>query len=304
MTGEEKKFLELERINMAREKALKKKIGKTYQDTLEKIVQELRILSQKEELTRTELYRFKRNEKLEKAINGELKAIKDIQKKGIARYGVETYDLNYFYSGYIMETEYQEKLAYQFINRQKVIASIENPLTQISIKNNRDNVIVGINRAITQGVIRGQTLTQISRGVKQALETNANNAFRIVQTETTRISQIAEQDSFVHAKNRGLNIKKEWVASLDDRTRPAHQFADGQIVDIEKPFDVDGEDLMQPGDPAGSAENVINCRCRMITVIVGYENAYQYRKARNVDGKNKIIPYKTFESWAKNRVSK
>jgi len=32
---------------------------------------------------------------------------------------------------------------------------------------------------------------------------------------------------------------------------------------MEEPFDVDGEDLQYPGDPAGSAGNTINCLCSM-----------------------------------------
>jgi hypothetical protein len=43
--------------------------------------------------------------------------------------------------------------------------------------------------------------------------------------------------------------------------RPWHEEADGQEVGIDEPFDVDGEDMMFPGDPSGSPENVINCMC-------------------------------------------
>ena len=54
---------------------------------------------------------------------------------------------------------------------------------------------------------------------------------------------------------------KIWVATLDGNTRDAHAGADGQEVPIDMPFNVGGEALMFPGDPNGSAENVINCRC-------------------------------------------
>ena len=30
---------------------------------------------------------------------------------------------------------------------------------------------------------------------------------------------------------------------------------------MDEPFEVDGEQLMYPGDPAGSAGNIINCQC-------------------------------------------
>lgn len=55
---------------------------------------------------------------------------------------------------------------------------------------------------------------------------------------------------------------KTWIAKEDSATRPAHRRADGQTVAIQAPYRVGGEFLMFPADPAGSASNVINCRCK------------------------------------------
>lgn len=55
---------------------------------------------------------------------------------------------------------------------------------------------------------------------------------------------------------------KTWIAKEDSATRPAHRRADGQTVSIQNPYQVGGESLMFPADPAGSASNVINCRCK------------------------------------------
>jgi hypothetical protein len=43
-----------------------------------------------------------------------------------------------------------------------------------------------------------------------------------------------------------------------------HRDADGQTVPVFMPFQVAGEPLQFPGDPSGSPENVINCRCDLI----------------------------------------
>jgi uncharacterized protein with gpF-like domain len=61
--------------------------------------------------------------------------------------------------------------------------------------------------------------------------------------------------------------QKEWLSVQDDRVRDAHAEADSQVVGIDEPFIVDGEELDYPGDPNGSAENVINERCSMVPVI-------------------------------------
>jgi len=37
---------------------------------------------------------------------------------------------------------------------------------------------------------------------------------------------------------------------------------------MDQPFIVDGESLDYPGDPSGSAANVINCRCGVSYLVV------------------------------------
>jgi len=53
----------------------------------------------------------------------------------------------------------------------------------------------------------------------------------------------------------------EWGGALDERERSAHAAAEGQRVPMDQPFLVMAEELRYPGDPNGSAANVINCRC-------------------------------------------
>ena len=60
---------------------------------------------------------------------------------------------------------------------------------------------------------------------------------------------------------------KEWLTAGDERVRDTHAAADRQRVHVNEPFIVGGEALQYPGDPAGSAENVVNCRCVVIPVV-------------------------------------
>lgn len=64
--------------------------------------------------------------------------------------------------------------------------------------------------------------------------------------------------------------QKEWMAALDERTRQAHADANGQQVNTDDVFDVGGEPLRFPGDPFGSADNIINCRCILAPVVEGW----------------------------------
>lgn len=57
--------------------------------------------------------------------------------------------------------------------------------------------------------------------------------------------------------------KKEWVTVGDDKVRAAHRRANGQKVPIDKPYIVNGQQLLYPGDNSRGAtvENTIHCRC-------------------------------------------
>ena len=85
-----------------------------------------------------------------------------------------------------------------------------------------------------------------------------NRSLVIARTETIRATNRGSQDA---ALATGLDLDKVWIATSDDRTRDAHRAADGQRTDIRGVFIVDGEELQYPGDPNGSASNVIQCRC-------------------------------------------
>ena len=60
--------------------------------------------------------------------------------------------------------------------------------------------------------------------------------------------------------------KKEWISTLDDRTRETHLMMDGKVVNIDETFEVENinggvDNMLYPSDPNGSAGNTCNCRC-------------------------------------------
>lgn len=90
---------------------------------------------------------------------------------------------------------------------------------------------------------------------------SASSAARIARTEMHTASTIGADEA---ARSTGLEMVKEWASAEDSRTRPSHAEADGDEVALDEPFSVGGALLMVPGDPAGPAKEIINCRCAIL----------------------------------------
>lgn len=62
-------------------------------------------------------------------------------------------------------------------------------------------------------------------------------------------------------QEKSARIVKQWDAALDARTRSSHARVDGEIRENNEKF---SNGLLYPGDPSGSAAEVINCRCALL----------------------------------------
>ena len=99
----------------------------------------------------------------------------------------------------------------------------------------------------------------------------ALSGYRSMTIARTETHSIANWSSDEVAKATGDNLGKQWAATIDDRTRDDHTDADGEIVKMGAMFDVGGEQLEYPGDPNGSPENVIQCRCQALYIDLDYQ---------------------------------
>lgn len=117
-----------------------------------------------------------------------------------------------------------------------------------------------LRKALAAGVAAGEGMPQLAKRIDQLYLADIipNRSKTIAQTEVVAASNWASDQA---AQQSGLELERVYLATEDTKTRPAHADADGQVVPMGQPFEVGGEPLMYPGDPEGSAGNVINCRC-------------------------------------------
>ena len=113
---------------------------------------------------------------------------------------------------------------------------------------------------IQRGIDEGMDVRQIARNIDElGFEQLIQNRSTVVAR--TEVINASNRGDIIGARETNLDLKKEWLASIDGREREEHAGADGQSVDLEDSFIVGGESLDYPGDPRGSAGNVIQCRC-------------------------------------------
>lgn len=128
-----------------------------------------------------------------------------------------------------------------------------------------------IANSMLQGVIQGEGIPALAKRIaNDTASTNMNAMVRYARTAMTAAQNAGRQEMLHRAKGMGIKVKKRWLATLDKRTRDAHQKLDGQTVDVDQPFTSDLGDIMYPGDPSADPGNVYNCRCTMVYVYEDY----------------------------------
>lgn len=148
-----------------------------------------------------------------------------------------------------------------------------------------------INGAITQGILLGESIPDISKRLMGVTDMNRKAAIRNARTMTTSAQNAGRLDSYKRAQDMGIKIEQEWLASPDDRTRYQHRLLHHQKRAIGKPFTVEGYELMFPGDPAAEAFLVYNCRCTTVSVFQGFD----HKKMDDYVGNTPM----TYDEWEK-----
>ena len=114
-----------------------------------------------------------------------------------------------------------------------------------------------------------ETATMIKKGlIDEGIKYNQWRALRIARTE---IMTASNAGSFEGAKATGEALQKYWIATYDQKTRDTHLVIESQNPKMmNETFQVGAYQMQHPGDPAGGAEEVINCRCTIAYNVIGW----------------------------------
>lgn len=151
-----------------------------------------------------------------------------------------------------------------------------------------------------QGLLQGDSIPKLAtRLANEVGDKNRKAAIRNARTMATGAQNAGRIDSYKRAKDMGIEMKQEWLAVLDERTRHDHRLMDHQVQEVDHPFEApSGETIRFPGDPSAPAYLVYNCRCKLRALVAGLQPmSRNFRDLSAIDNQD-------YEAWKENKRSR
>lgn len=211
----------------------------------------------------SQIYHKNFQEGISRQLNGFLNDLNSKQYKSIDEYLNACYETGFVGAAY--ELADQGIPLIMPIDQKKVVkavkldSKISKPL-YTKLGEDVDVLKKRIANNISRGIAFSDSYENIARNIRNDSNVSFNKAMRIVRTEGHRVNIESAFDAMKEAQSKGADIVKQWNAQLDGKTRPHHRQLDGQIRELDEPFELNGIKVMYPS-AFGRPEEDINCRC-------------------------------------------
>ena len=184
----------------------------------------------------------------------------------------EAYALGHNWGTYEVETGARVDTSYTLYNRAAVEELLRDdplllPKAKVDIPKDKVWSRRNLDSAITQGILQGESIPAIAKRLEAVTDMNHKAALRNARTMTGSAENAGHYASYKRAENMGIELEKQWIATLDNRTRTSHRYLHGETQKMDDAF---SNGLMYPKDPDGPPAEVYNCRCRLISNVVGF----------------------------------
>lgn len=146
---------------------------------------------------------------------------------------------------------------------------------------------------LTQGVLLGESIPKMARRVQSVTGSNIATATRTARTAVTGAECAGRVSSYERARDMGIKLKQEWVATLDGRTRHSHRKLDGEKAEVGGTFP---NGCRFPGDPTARYAEICNCRCTLVAAVEGFETDDAKRASKLPKGM-------TYEEWKSGKAA-
>ena len=156
----------------------------------------------------------------------------------------------------------------------------------------RDELAERVTSALLTSAVNGKGYAYAAKEVGELTEASYKQALRIARTEGGRAQATAKQKAYKEATEKGVDMEKRWLSTLDKKTRHSHQELDGQTVAVDGQFNFNGYKADGPR-LFKRASLDINCRCTTVAVVNGIAP-----DVRADNETKETIDYKTYNEWA------
>lgn len=258
---------ETQQVFLNNEKAVLKQLEGNYKDALNEINNKIAILQAREDADLQHvIYQIDYQKALKAQVQTVLDQLHNNNFETVSEYLTKSYEDGFIGTMYDLQGQ-GIPLVFP-IDEEQVAAAIQHE-TKLSeslyTRLGKDTKVLSkqIAGEISRGIASASMYSEISRNIAGYCGISKNKAMRIARTESHRIQCKATADAQRKAKEKGADVVKQWDASLDGKTRDTHRELDGQIRELDEPFEVQGMTAMQPGDFGDPAEDC-NCRCALL----------------------------------------
>lgn len=207
------------------------------------------------------------------------------------------YAENYNYGTYDAEVKLKINTNFTLMDEDTVRRIVrDNPdlLPETTVNRGKDIVWnkQKFNSAVLQGLIQGESIPDLASRIGSVMGMNYRASVRNARTACTSAENAGRLESYYRMRELGINVRKEWIATLDHRTRSTHRKEDKAVKELEDRFSHTG--LMYPGDMStNDPGEVYNCRCTVIANMDGvdYDSADRFSRLKDT----------TYDRWKRSR---
>lgn len=272
-----------------------------YIDTIKDLKQALLVDYQRyEQLSSTEQLKLSRMTNLLEQLDKSTKELKQGLKTEINGHLENTGKIAYNELFY----EYESKntaINFTILKSEELKTIIETPVANYKLSKRLNDGVAerlrsNIKSELTRVFLLGYSYKQTAARLAELGYSSYRRALNITRTEAGRVQAIARQKSQMEAMKLGVEFEKEWISTLDNRTRSDHAKLDGQRVKPDEDFEVSGLKAKQPHMFGVAAEDC-NCRCRTVSRLKNDKTALLRRD--NETGK--VGRWKNYHDWASSK---
>lgn len=247
---------------------LKLVYGQAQDDCINKIID----LSRRRDMENLQsvIYQKQYQEVLKKQLDGLLDNLQGEEFTSISEYLEKCYHNGYIGTMYDIHSQgipiimpiNQEQVVQALQTDSKLSKSLYDSLGE-DVNYLKRSIRAELSRGTANGSTWNEMAEKIAKGMNSPFKKAYNRAVVISRTEGHRIQQKSALDAQYAAKEKGADIVKQWDATLDNKTRPHHRRLDGQLRELEEPFELEGMTAMVPGY-FGKPKEDCNCRCCLL----------------------------------------